>query len=69
MKTDIIIPNNEPYIITRNNEQGTCLFIDIEMSGVTFVVKKMPKNTLPHSRKTMHAEFKNKSDTISNMEN
>jgi hypothetical protein len=39
------------------------------ISGVTFVVKKEPQNTLPHSRKTMHAEFKNKNDTINNMEN
>jgi len=46
MTTDVTIPNNKPYIIIRNNEQGTCLFIDIAISGVTFVVKKEPQNIL-----------------------
>jgi len=48
MKTDITIPNDKSQIIIRYNEQGTCLFIDTAISGVTSVVKKEPKKILKY---------------------
>jgi hypothetical protein len=32
VKTDRTIPNNKPNIIIRNNERGTRLLIDVEIS-------------------------------------
>ena len=33
VQTDITIPNNKPDIIIRDNEKGTCMLIDIAISG------------------------------------
>ena len=33
IQTDKIIPNNKPDIIIRDNEKGTCMLIDVEISG------------------------------------
>ena len=40
----------------RNNEQGTCLFTDIAISGVTFVVKKEPQNILKYKDLTVEKQ-------------
>jgi hypothetical protein len=57
MRTDITIPNNKPYITIRNNERGTCLFIDTAISGVTNVTKKEPKNILKYKDLTVEMQY------------
>ena len=33
LQTDRAIPNNKPDIIIRDNEKGTCMLIDVAISG------------------------------------
>jgi len=33
IQTDRTIPNNKPYVIIRDNEKGTCMLIDVAISG------------------------------------
>ena len=33
VQTDRTIPNNKPDIIIRDNEKGTCMLIDVAISG------------------------------------
>jgi hypothetical protein len=40
VKTDRTIPNNKPDIITRDNEQGACMLINVAISGDRSVIKK-----------------------------
>ena len=40
IQTDGSIPNNKPDIIIRNNEKGTCMLIDVAISGDRNVIKK-----------------------------
>jgi hypothetical protein len=40
VQTDRTIPNNKPDIIIRDNEKGTCLLIDVAISGDRNVIKK-----------------------------
>ena len=40
VQTDRTIPNNKPHIIIRDNEAGTCMLIDVAISGDRNVVKK-----------------------------
>ena len=40
VQTDGIIPTNMPDIIIRNNENGTCMLIDVAISGDRNVIKK-----------------------------
>jgi hypothetical protein len=40
MQTDRTIPTNKPDIITRDNENGTCMLIDIAISADRNVIKK-----------------------------
>jgi hypothetical protein len=39
-QTDRTIPNNKPDIIMRDNEKGTCMLIDVAISGDRNVIKK-----------------------------
>jgi len=39
VQTDRTIPNNKPDIIIRDNKKGTCLLIDIAISGDRNVIK------------------------------
>jgi len=39
-KTGRTIPNNKPDIIIRDNKKGTCMLIDVAISGDTNVTKK-----------------------------
>ena len=43
VQTDRTIPNNKPDIINRDNEKGTCMLIDIAISGDRNVIKKKPR--------------------------
>jgi len=40
IQTDRTIPNNKPDIIIHNSEKGTCMLIDIAISGDRNVIKK-----------------------------
>jgi hypothetical protein len=40
VQTDRTIPNNKPDIIFRDNEKGTCMLIDVVISGDRNVIKK-----------------------------
>jgi hypothetical protein len=44
VQTDRTIPNNKPYIVIRDDEERTCMFIDIAISGDRNVIKKKPRN-------------------------
>jgi len=43
VQTDRTIPNNKPDLIIRNNEKGTCMLIDVAISGDRNVIKKKPR--------------------------
>ena len=40
VQTDRTIPNNKPDSIIRDNEKGTCMLIDVAISGDRNVVNK-----------------------------
>ena len=40
VQTDRTIPNNKSDIIIRDNEKGTCMLIDVAISGGRNVIKK-----------------------------
>jgi hypothetical protein len=40
VQTDRTIPNNKPDTIIRDNEKGTCMLIDVVISGDRNVIKK-----------------------------
>jgi len=43
VQTDRTIPSNKPDIIIRDNVKGTCMLIDVAISGDRNVVKKKPR--------------------------
>ena len=43
VQTDRTVPNNKPDIIIRDNEKGTCMLIDVAISGDRNVIKKRPR--------------------------
>ena len=46
VQTDRTIPNNKPDIIIHDNERGSCLLIDVTISGYRNVIKKETKKIL-----------------------
>ena len=48
IQTDRIIPNNKPDIIIRENEKGTCMLIDVAISGDRNVIKKETETILKY---------------------
>jgi len=40
IQTDRTIPNNKPDIIIRDNEKGTCMLMDVAISGDRNVIKR-----------------------------
>jgi hypothetical protein len=46
VQTDRTIPNNKPDIIIRDNEKGTCMLIDVAVSGDRNVIKKEAEKIL-----------------------
>jgi len=40
VRTDRTIPNNNPDIIIRDNKKGTCVLIDVAISGDRNVIEK-----------------------------
>jgi len=45
IETDRTIPNNKPDIIIRDNEKGTCILIDVAISGDINVIKRSRENS------------------------
>jgi hypothetical protein len=45
-QTDTTIPNNKPYIIIRDNENRTCMLIDVAIPGDRNVIKKETEKIL-----------------------
>jgi len=48
IQTDRTIPNNKPDIIIRDNEKGTCMLIDVAISGDRNVIKKEAEKILKY---------------------
>jgi hypothetical protein len=48
VQTDRTIPINKPDIIIRDNEKGTCMLIDVAISGERNVIKKEAKKILKY---------------------
>jgi hypothetical protein len=53
VQTDRTIPNNKPDIIIRDNEKGTCILIDVAISGDRNVIKKEAEKILKYKDLTM----------------
>jgi hypothetical protein len=48
VQTDRTIRNNKPDIIMRDNEKGTCMLIDVAISGDRNVIKKEVEKILKY---------------------
>jgi len=48
VQTDRTIPNSKPDIIIRDNEKGTCMLIDVAISGDRNVIKKEAEKILKY---------------------
>ena len=48
IQTDKTIPNNKPDIIIRDNDKGTCMLIDVAISGDRNVIKKEAEKILKY---------------------
>ena len=48
MRTNRTIPNNKPDITIRDNKQGTCMLIDVAISGDRNVIKKEAEKILQY---------------------
>ena len=56
VQTDRIIPNNKPDIIIRDDEKGTCMLIDVAISGDRNVIKKEPEKILKYKDFTIEIQ-------------
>jgi len=56
VQTDRTIPNNKPDIIIRDNEKGTCMLIDVAMSGDRNVIKKEADKILKYKDLTIEIQ-------------
>jgi len=50
------IPNNMPDIIIRDNEKGTCMLIDVAISGGRNVIKKETEKILKYKDLTIEIQ-------------
>ena len=69
VQTDRTLPNNKPDIIIRDNEKGTCMLIDVAISGYRNVIKKEAEKILKYKDLTIEIqrmECKTKGDTTNN---
>ena len=48
VQTDRTIPNNKPDIIIRDNGKGTCMLIDVAISGDRNVIKNEAEKILKY---------------------
>ena len=56
VQTDRTIPNNKPDIIIRDNEAGTCMLIDVVISGDRNVIKKEAEKILKYKDLTIEIQ-------------
>ena len=56
VQTDRTIPNNKPDIIIRDNEKGTCMLIDVAISGDRNMIKKEAKKILKYKDLTIEMQ-------------
>ena len=52
----IIIPNNKLDIIIRDNEKGTCMLIDVAISGDRNLIKKEAEKILQYEDLTIEIQ-------------
>jgi len=53
VQTDRTVPNNKPDIIIRDNEKGTCMLIDVAISGDRNVIKREVEKILIYKNLTI----------------
>jgi len=56
VQTDRTIPNNKPDIIICDNEKGTCMLIDVAISGDRNLIKKEAKKILKYKDLTIEIQ-------------
>jgi len=56
VQTDRTILNNKPDIIIRDNEKGTCMLIDVAISGDRNVIKKDAEKILKYKDLTIEIQ-------------
>jgi hypothetical protein len=56
VQTERTIPNNKPDIISRDNEKGTCMLIDVAISGDRNVIKKETEKILKYKDLTIEIQ-------------
>ena len=56
IRTDRTIPNNKPDIIIRDNEEGTCMLIEVAIPGYRNVIKKEADNILKYKNLTIETQ-------------
>ena len=56
VQTDRTIPNNKPDSIIRDNEKGTCVLIDVAVSGDKNVIKKEAEMVLKYEDLTIEIQ-------------
>ena len=56
VQTDRTIPNNKSDIIIRENEKGTCMLIDVAISGDGNVIKKEAEKILKYKDLTIETQ-------------
>jgi len=56
VQTDRTIPNNKPDIIIHDNEKGTCMLIDVAISGDGNVIKKETEKMLKYKDLTIEIQ-------------
>jgi len=56
VKTDRTIPNNKPDIIIRDNEKGTCMLIDVAISGDRNLIKKEAEKIIKYKDLTIEIQ-------------
>ena len=70
LQTDRTIPSNKSDILIRDNEKGTCMLIDVAISGDRNVIKKEAKKILKYKDLTIEIQFmwkvKKNGDTSNN---
>jgi len=57
VQTDRTIPNKKPDIIIRDNEKGTCMLIDVAISGDRNVIKKEAEKILKYKDPTIEIQL------------
>jgi len=56
VQTDRTILNNKPDVIIRDNEKGTCMLIDVAISGDRNVIKKEAEKILKYKDLTIEIQ-------------